>query len=125
MEGSQKDDAYGSVPFLNLNLFHETSLDVLEWDVPDTLLQFLLGRNGLFYNYNFNIDEFDSREAVTPEIIGTIFEELMTDRQEKGAFYTPKPVVGYMCTEGIKLILDERTNLPSEQIMGLVDQDSL
>ena len=54
MEGSQKDDAYGSVPFLNLNLFHETSLDVLEWDVPDTLLQFLLRRNGLFYNYDFN-----------------------------------------------------------------------
>ena len=125
VEGNQEDSAYGSVPFLNLNLFHKTSLDVLDWDVSDDVIQSLLGRNGLFYTYVFNIDEFSSSEAINPEIIGTLFEELLIDRKERGAFYTPKPVVGYMCTEGIKLILEERTNVPIEQVMGLVDHDSL
>ena len=123
LEGNQENDAYGSVPYLNLNLFQETSLDLCSWDIPDDLVQSLVGKNGLFYNYEFNIDEFSSNKAINPEIMGTLFEELMVDRQEKGVFYTPKPVVRYMCTEGIKLILEERTNLPSEQIINLVDFD--
>lgn len=125
VEGNQEAVAYGSVLFLNLNLFHKTSLDVLEWDISDVHLQSLIGRNGLFYNYDFSINEFGSSEVINPEIIGTLFEELLIDRQDKGAFYTPKPVVRYMCTEGIKLILEERTNLRTEQVIDLVDHDFL
>ena len=125
VEGNQESDVYGSVPYLNLNLFQETSLDILHWDIPDDLIQSLVGKNGLFYNYEFDIDEFGSCDAINPEIIATLFEEFVADRQEKGVFYTPKPVVRYMCAEGIKLILEERTDILPEQVMSLIDQDTL
>ena len=125
VEGNQESDVYGSVPYLNLNLFQETSLDILHWDLPDDLIQSLVGKNGLFYNYEFDIDEFGSSDAINPEIIATLFEEFVADRQEKGVFYTPKPVVRYMCAEGIKLILEERTDILPEQVMSLIDQDTL
>ncbi|MCH1442449.1 MAG: N-6 DNA methylase, partial [Candidatus Poseidoniaceae archaeon] len=125
VEGNQESDVYGSVPYLNLNLFRETSLDLLHWDISDDHIQSLIGKKGLFYSYQFDIDEFGPNEAINPEIIGTLFEEFVTDRQEKGVFYTPKPVVRYMCAEGIKLILEEQTDLLPEQVMDLIDQDTL
>lgn len=125
MNGSQKNSAYGEVPFLNLNLFCETALDGIDWDISDELIQSLLGKNGLFYNYDFTISEFGSDEAINPEIIGSLFEELMMNRQDRGVFYTPKPVVQYMCVEGIKRILEEKTSLSSDLIARLVDQNSI
>ena len=71
-------------------------------DLPDELFERLLGDNGLFYRWNFTVQEstpFDVDVAIDPEIIGTLFEELVTGRHGKGAFYTPRPVVAYMCKE--------------------------
>ena len=124
VNGHQEHDAYGSVPFLGLDLFYENTLDAIEWDISDELIRSLLGKNGLFYNYDFNLEEFSFNEAINPEVIGTLFEELMLGRQDKGAFYTPKQVVRYMCNEGIKRILEEKTNLCHELITRLVDLKS-
>ena len=125
MDGSKKNPAYGEVPFLNLNLFHESSLDGLDWDISDELMKSLLGKNGLFYTYDFTITEFGSDKAINPEIIGALFEELMMNRKGQGVYYTPKPVVRYMCNEGIKRILEEKTNQSSDMIARLVDQNKV
>ena len=52
--------------------------------------------------YNFTIDENDPNDAevgVDPEMLGRIFENLLEDNKDKGAFYTPKEIVQYMCRE--------------------------
>ena len=58
-----------------------------------------------FNNYNFTIYEDAPDEhtvAVDPEMLGHIFENLLEDNKDKGAFYTPKEVVHYMCKESLK-----------------------
>src|SRR5690606_38662537 len=43
--------------------------------------------------------------AVDPEMLGHIFENLLEDNKDKGAFYTPKEIVHYMCKESLKAYL--------------------
>ena len=62
--------------------------------------------------YNFTIDENDPDDAevgIDPEMLGQIFENLLEDNKFKGAYYTPKPIVHYMCKEALKSYL--RTTL--------------
>jgi len=57
---------------------------------------------GFFGEYNFTIDEStpdDLDIGIDPEMLGHIFENLLEDNREKGAFYTPKLIVQYMCQE--------------------------
>ncbi|MBN1311954.1 MAG: Eco57I restriction-modification methylase domain-containing protein, partial [Anaerolineae bacterium] len=44
----------------------------------------------------------DVEVAVDPEMLGKIFEELVTGRHETGSYYTPKPVVSFMGREALK-----------------------
>ncbi len=57
-----------------------------------------------FNQYNFTIYEDspdDHTVAVDPEMLGHIFENLLEDNKDKGAFYTPKEIVHYMCQESL------------------------
>jgi type I restriction-modification system DNA methylase subunit len=126
IKGKQNDPAYGEVAFLNGGLFEESKFDIAIDDLPDEMFNPLLGEDGLFYKYNFTVQEstpLDIDVAIDPEMIGTMFEELVTDRNEKGAFYTPRVVVSYMCREAIKSVLEERTDVDPEAIRKLVDDD--
>ena len=126
IEGKQNNSAYGEVAFLNGGLFEESKFDKAISDLPNEMFEPLLGKNGLFYNYNFTVQEstpLDIDVAIDPEMIGTMFEELVTDRSGKGAFYTPRVVVAYMCREAIKSVLEERTEVNIESIRKLVDDD--
>ncbi|HEY9705923.1 MAG TPA: N-6 DNA methylase, partial [Allocoleopsis sp.] len=54
--------------------------------------------------YNFTIYEDDPNDhtvAVDPEMLGHIFENLLEDNKDKGAYYTPKEIVHYMCQESL------------------------
>ena len=126
IEGRQSHSAYGEVPFLNGGLFEESDLDKAIRDLPNEMFEPLIGENGLFYSYNFTVLEstpLDVDVAIDPEMIGTLFEELVTGRDEKGAFYTPRPVVSYMCKEAIKSVLTHRTDIDVETIRRLVDDN--
>lgn len=62
-----------------------------------------------FDRFNFTIDENDPTDAdvsVDPEMLGKIFENLLEDNKDKGAFYTPKEIVGYMCNESLIAYLE-------------------
>ena len=68
-----------------------------DWEQVPGLLNF-------FEQYNFTIDENDPNDAevgVDPEMLGRIFENLLEDNKDKGAFYTPKEIVQYMCRESL------------------------
>jgi hypothetical protein len=61
-------------------------------------------------SYNFTIDENDTEDAeigIDPEMLGRIFENLLEDNKDKGAFYTPKEIVTYMCRESIIAYLQD------------------
>ena len=54
--------------------------------------------------FNFTVYEDSPDEhtvAVDPEMLGHIFENLLEDNKDKGAFYTPKEIVHYMCQESL------------------------
>ena len=89
------------VPYLNGGLFERDNLDEIPTRFPaeffGDLLEFL-------YQYNFTIDENDPNDAevgVDPEMLGRIFENLLEDNKDKGAYYTPKEIVRYMCRESL------------------------
>ena len=126
IEGKQNNSAYGKVPYLNGGLFEESESDKAIEDLPDKMFKRLLGDKGLFYRYNFTVLEstpLDIDVAIDPEMLGTMFEKLVTGRGEKGAFYTPREVVSYMCRESIKSVLEERTDIDVESIRKLVDDN--
>ena len=88
-------------PYLNGGLFERDATDETEFPLPAKYMQSLLD---FFASYNFTIDENDPDDAevgVDPEMLGRIFENLLEDNKDKGAFYTPKEIVGYMCRESL------------------------
>ena len=106
------------IPFLNGGLFDP--IGNYDWEHTDILLP-----NDLFSNkkqtpqgdigtgifdvldrYNFTVKEDEPLEkdvAVDPEMLGKVFENLLEvkDRKSKGAFYTPREIVHYMCQESL------------------------
>ena len=114
----------GSVPFLNGGLFEETDVDVRsDIYVPDAVILPLL--RDLFDRFNFTVTEstpYDTEVAVDPEMLGKVFEELVNERNESGAYYTPRPVVSYMCREALKgFLASATTGLSDDAISEFVD----
>ena len=114
----------GSVPFLNGGLFDMTDDDCRTGlVVPDQAIQPIL--TDLFDRFNFTVMEstpLDVEVAVDPEMLGKVFEELVTGRHDSGAYYTPRPVVSFMCREALKGYLEgQDTGLAPEAIARFVD----
>ena len=88
-------------PYLNGGLFERDASDETNFPLPAKYMQQMLD---FFSSYNFTIDENDPDDAevgVDPEMLGRIFENLLEDNKDKGAFYTPKEIVTYMCRESL------------------------
>ena len=89
------------IPYLNGGLFERDILDKKPSHFPASYFDDLLT---MLSQYNFTIDENDPNDAevgVDPEMLGRIFENLLEDNKDKGAFYTPKEIVQYMCRESL------------------------
>ena len=124
----------GVVPFLNGGLFEVNELDMKAYDgvfdVPDTAVASLLGNGndlGLFNRYNFTVSEatpLDTEVAVDPEMLGKLFEETVNERHSNDAYYTPRPVVAFMCREAIKGYLNGKNieGLEISKIASLIDR---
>ena len=115
----------GDVPFLNGGLFDQWEGDDKPGVVvPDDAIEMILGE--LFDRFNFTVMEstpFDVEVAVDPEMLGKVFEELITERHKTGAFYTPRPIVSFMCRESLKGYLESSdTGATPEAIRFFVDE---
>lgn len=89
------------IPFLNGGLFEEDNKKYRDLIFPAELFEKLFQ---FFNQYNFTIYEDDPNDhtvAVDPEMLGHIFENLLEDNKDKGAYYTPKEIVHYMCQESL------------------------
>lgn len=101
--------SFGMMPYLNGGLFNPQEIDkdsslIIENDIFKNIID-------TFDQYNFTIIEdtpHESEVAIDPEMLGRIFEDLLEDRKEKGAFYTPREIVHYMCQESIKNYLETK-----------------
>ncbi len=108
------DGSVRKIPFLNGGLFDKEDIDdnknILTfkadffhnvWDEENPKTRGFLD----FLNaYNFTVYEDSPDEqtvAVDPEMLGHIFENLLEDNKDKGAYYTPKEIVHYMCQESL------------------------
>ena len=117
-------------PYLNGGLFERDATDETAFPLPAKYMQSLLD---FFASYNFTIDENDPDDAevgVDPEMLGRIFENLLEDNKDKGAFYTPKEIVSYMCRESLIAYLqtgieDEATREAIRQFVTTHDVNAL
>ena len=103
-----------ATPYLNGGLFEASRTDFYK----DKKLTIPDGYFSKFFevlsHYNFTVDESSpefEQVAVDPEMLGRIFESLLAEqrtetgeqaRKAKGAFYTPREIVSYMCEQSLK-----------------------
>ncbi len=90
------------MPFLNGGLFSRDEFDKKDIIIDNTIFKDIFTT---FDQYNFTIIEDnpnDSEIAIDPEMLGRVFESLLEDRKEKGAFYTPREIVHYMSRNAIE-----------------------
>ncbi len=109
------------IPFLNGGLFEAD----YKWETANITIPEYIFRNkdknksgdegtgvlDVFDRYNFTIKEdepLDKEVAVDPEMLGKVFENMLDikERKSKGAFYTPREIVHYMCQESLIHYLD-------------------
>ena len=98
-------EAWSSIPYLNGGLFEEDHADGCRCIFP---YEYFIALFDFFSQYNFTVDENDPSDAevgVDPEMLSKIFESLLEDNKDKGAFYTPKEIVSYMCRSALSSYL--------------------
>jgi len=113
------------IPFLNGGLFEaDYQWKTANITIPETLFRneeknksgdVGTGALDVFDRYNFTIKEdepLDKEVAVDPEMLGKVFENMLdiSERKSKGAFYTPREIVHYMCQESLIHYLDNSLN---------------
>ena len=139
VDRSRKNDLYPRlnlrIPFLNGGLFEE--LDNYDWQknnfsIPNEIFSNVAskGRDAdgildIFDRYNFTINEDEPTErevAIDPEMLGKVFENLLdvSDRKSKGAFYTPREIVHYMCRETLISYLVEKSKISENAIRNFI-----
>ncbi|MBR4905174.1 MAG: Eco57I restriction-modification methylase domain-containing protein [Selenomonadaceae bacterium] len=139
VDRSRQNDLYPHlnlrIPFLNGGLFDE--LDNYDWQknnfsIPNEFFSNVTekGRDAdgildIFDRYNFTINEDEPTErevAIDPEMLGKVFENLLDSgtRKSKGAFYTPREIVHYMCRETLISYLVEKSKISEDAIRNFI-----
>ncbi|MGH7962812.1 MAG: hypothetical protein ACRERD_13450, partial [Candidatus Binatia bacterium] len=114
-----EEDSIGAVPFLNGGLFEESAKQAQAERLEQARLKirnstFKAIFDDLLERFNFTVTEdtpLDVEVAIDPEMLGKIFESLILQlekdpdkdlRKLTGSYYTPRPVVHFMCQEALK-----------------------
>ncbi|MER3318881.1 MAG: N-6 DNA methylase [Allomuricauda sp.] len=123
------DGTIVKIPYLNGGLFEKESDKFDHLVFPSELFTDLFE---FFNRFNFTIYENSPEEhtvAVDPEMLGHIFENLLEDNKDKGAFYTPKEIVQYMTQESLIEYLvthiGENTKIGISQFVKQKDKEAL
>ena len=113
------------VPFLNGGLFEP--INNYDWVKTDVILDNDIFAEifDTFDKFNFTVKEDEPLEkevAVDPEMLGKVFENLLEviDRKSKGAFYTPRHIVHYMCQENLISYLETNSDVSEEDLREFI-----
>lgn len=128
-------------PYLNGGLFEPHDNDWYK-DSGLTLPEgFFTNLYDHFDQFNFTTDESSpeyEQVAIDPEMLGRVFESLLATqvdetgkqaRKAKGAFYTPREIVSYMCRESLRNYLyskqenDERYKKSVDELIDRSDHE--
>ncbi len=128
---SDRQHSDDKTPYLNGGLFEAHDND---W--ANQKVNFPTGFFNRLYEhleqYNFTTDESSpeyEQIAIDPEMLGRVFESLLATqitetgdqaRKAKGAFYTPREIVSYMCKESLRQHL--YTRLDNENLNEGIDK---
>jgi hypothetical protein len=128
-------------PYLNGGLFEPHEND---WYKDDSLTLpegFFTNLYDHFEEFNFTTDESSpeyEQIAIDPEMLGRVFESLLATqleesgeqaRKAKGAFYTPREIVSFMCRESLRSFLyggnqgDERYKKAIDDLLDTSDRE--
>lgn len=138
-------DGHQDIPFLNGGLFEPQADDYYvrgtlgiskylnTLKVPnDWIASFF----ATLEQYNFTIDENsinDSEVSIDPEMLGTIFENLLAEidpdteksaRKSTGSFYTPREIVDYMVEQSLINYLKSKTNIDNDNQLQLLFKEA-
>lgn len=124
-------DNHTQIPFLNGGLFEPHLEDYFKNNkanyglkLPDDWFKNLFKT---LEQYNFTIDEnsiYDSEVSIDPEMLGTIFENLLAEidpdteksaRKATGSFYTPREIVDYMVEQSLVQYLKTKIETDKEE----------
>lgn len=115
------------IPFLNGGLFEP--LDGYDWMNTNIYIENSIFEDifRTFDEFNFTVKEDEPLEkevAVDPEMLGKVFENLLevTDRKSKGAFYTPREIVHYMCQQSLINYLETNSSIPRKDIEKFIQE---
>ena len=130
------------IPFLNGGLFEP--LNEYNWTGTDIIIPNEFFSNNIrtkegdlgtgildvFDRFNFTVKEDEPLErevAVDPEMLGKVFENLLEvkERKDKGAFYTPREIVHYMCQQSLINYLETNTDISRDEIEKFIQYGDL
>jgi len=120
-----------STPYLNGGLFEAHVNDWVKEEIafPNKYFERVFLH---FERFNFTTDESSpdyEQIAIDPEMLGRVFESLLATqltesgdsaRKAKGAFYTPREIVSFMCKESLRYYL--YTKLANQSLNDGVDK---
>lgn len=122
-------ETLGDLPFLNGGLFNDEYGGQQRQEVLLRRARMKIGNDifrrvfdDLLEAYNFTVREdtpLNQEVAIDPEMLGKIFESLVlqieqsdtggkTSRHDTGSYYTPRPIVHYLCREGLRGRLEQQ-----------------
>lgn len=119
LSNGDKDEKVGIVPHLNGGLFEDSDQlgapeDMKRWRLRIRNSTFKAIFDDLLERFNFTVTEdtpLDVEVAIDPEMLGKIFESLILKleknpeddlRKLTGSYYTPRPVVHFMCRQALQ-----------------------
>lgn len=91
-----------------------------------------LGIINILKTFHFTVDEnspVDAEVALDPELLGNIFENLLSSynpetaqsaRKATGSYYTPREIVQYMCRQSLFHYLQTRTSVACDKLEHIV-----
>ena len=112
-------------PYLNGGLFQISKDDLYHNSRLTFPINFFDNLYNFLSSFNFTTDESSSsfqQVAIDPEMLGRIFENLLAEinsetgeqiRKSKGAFYTPREVVDFMCKNSLLEYL--KSKIPKDE----------
>ncbi len=115
------------IPFLNGGLF-ERHYGAVSLPLPDEVFSTDEGLLGFLDGWTFTVSEEQADEsevAVDPEMLGKIFENLISEDElrREGTVYTPRPVVQFMCREALVPYLEREAGIDERSARELLLDD--
>ncbi|WP_461864645.1 Eco57I restriction-modification methylase domain-containing protein [Thermococcus sp.] len=95
---------FKDLPYLNGGLFAyqnigDRGISEIHFGIPPEQVEMVME---FLEQYSFTREEADVAGAISPEILGYVFEKTISNRKETGAYYTPRKITRYIAEETIK-----------------------